>query len=337
MNFIRSKVVTIFGGTGSFGKAFLKRAIKLPFREIRVFSRDEKKQNDLRLLLNNNKIKFILGDIRDKDSVFHATRNADFIFHAAALKQVPSCEFYPLEAIKTNVLGTNNIIDCSIENKVKKIICLSTDKAVYPINAMGMTKALMEKIAISKSRYLKSNETQICVTRYGNVLFSRGSVLPLFINQIKNKKNITITNPFMTRFLMTLDEAIDLVLFAIVKGKNGQIIIPKTSATTIDVLTKALLKIFDYPSSKVKIIGTRHGEKLHETLMSSEERFFSRSFNKYFVVNSDNRELNYDAFFSKGKKKLLDQSDYTSANTNQLKTDQVINIINPLVDNLEDY
>ena len=273
--------------------------------------------------------------MRDSESVLEVTKNTDYAFHAAALKQVPSCEFYPLEAVKTNILGTSNIISCCIENKVKKVVCLSTDKAVYPVNAMGMTKALMEKIAISKSRNTSNTETKICITRYGNVLFSRGSVLPRFINQIIHKEQITITNPFMTRFLMTLDEAIDLVLFAIESGENGQIIIPKTSATTIDILSKALLSIYNQSPSKIKIIGTRHGEKLHETLMTSEEQILSTSFKKYFSINTDNRELNYDLYFNKGEKKLINQEDYTSLNTVQLNLQQTIKLIKPLINGFE--
>ena len=284
MNMFKNKIILISGGTGSFGSAFLNKIIKAPFKEVRVFSRDEKKQNDLRNSLKKENIKFYIGDVRDKNSVFEATKNVDYIFHAAALKQVPSCEFYPLEAIKTNILGTQNVLDCAVENNVKKVICLSTDKAVYPINAMGMSKALMEKIAIAKSRNLKKNKTNIMVTRYGNVLFSRGSVLPLFINQIIKKDFITITDPNMTRFLMSLDEAIDLVLYALIKGKNGYIYIPKTPATSIKIIAEALLNIYQYPKSKIKIVGTRHGEKTHETLMSREELFFSKRFEKYSAM-----------------------------------------------------
>ena len=267
MSFFKNKNILIFGGTGSFGRAFLKRIINTNFKEVRIFSRDEKKQDDLRNELNNKNIKFYLGDIRDKASVIESTKNVDYVFHAAALKQVPSCEFYPLEAVKTNIIGTQNVIDCCVDSKVKKIICLSTDKAVYPINAMGMSKALMEKIVIAKSRQLKSNETKISITRYGNVLLSRGSVLPFFINKILKKEFITITDPSMTRFLMSLEDAIDLVLFALQKGENGHIYIPKTPATNIMILTKALLKLYNYSESKIKIIGTIHGEKIHETLM----------------------------------------------------------------------
>jgi len=332
-NFFKNKTVLIFGGTGSFGKAFLSRAIHLPLKEIRIFSRDEKKQNDLRLLHDNKKIQFIIGDIRDRDSVMDACKNVDFVFHAAALKQVPSCEFYPMEAVKTNINGTNNILDGCIENNVKKIVCLSTDKAVYPINAMGMSKALMEKIAISKSRNLNKNQTQITVTRYGNVLLSRGSVLPLLINKILNSEALTITDLNMTRFLMSLDSAIDLVLFALNFGKNGQTIIPQTYATTLKTLSDALLKIYKKKNYPIKIIGTRHGEKKHETLMSREESFFSKKIKNYFVISSDIRKLNYDLYFEKGEKLLKNHDDYTSENTQQLNLNETIQIIKPLIKN----
>jgi UDP-N-acetylglucosamine 4,6-dehydratase len=338
MNIFQNKIILITGGTGSFGNAFLSKIIKTPFKEIRIFSRDEKKQNDLRNSLKKINIKFYIGDIRDKSSVFEATRNVDYIFHAAALKQVPSCEFYPLEAIKTNILGTQNVLDCAVENNVKKVICLSTDKAVYPINAMGMSKALMEKIAIAKSRNLKNNKTDIMVTRYGNVLFSRGSVLPLFINQIIKKDFITITDPNMTRFLMSLDEAIDLVLFALIKGKNGHIYIPKTPAASIKVIAEALLNLYQHSKSRIKIIGTRHGEKTHETLMSREELFFSKKIGKrYFSIKPDNRELNYDSYFKSGKIKISKTVDYTSKNTDQLSLKKTIGLLKPLINNLKIY
>lgn len=336
MSFFKNKNILIFGGTGSFGRAFLKRIINTNFKEVRIFSRDEKKQDDLRNELNNKNIKFYLGDIRDKASVIEATKNVDYVFHAAALKQVPSCEFYPLEAVKTNILGTQNVIDCCVDSKVKKIICLSTDKAVYPINAMGMSKALMEKIVIAKSRQLKSNETKISITRYGNVLLSRGSVLPFFINKILKKEFVTITDPSMTRFLMSLEDAIDLVLFALQKGENGHIYIPKTPATNIMILTKALLKLYNYSESKIKIIGTRHGEKIHETLMSREEMFFSKDYKKYYSIGTDNRDLNYDLYFNIGKK-IDNIGDYTSENTNQLNLNSTIKLIKPLLKNLTIY
>jgi UDP-glucose 4-epimerase len=335
MNIFKNKTILIFGGTGSFGQAFLNKILKSSANEVRIFSRDEKKQDDLRNKIKSKKVKFYIGDIRDKDSVFESTRDVDFAFHAAALKQVPSCEFYPLEAIKTNILGTQNIIDCCIENRIKKLVCLSTDKAVYPINAMGMTKALMEKISISSSKKIKNFNTKIMITRYGNVLFSRGSVLPLFIKQIINKEFITVTDPTMTRFLMSLDEAINLVLFALQSGKNGNIYIPKTPATTIKILADSLIDIYDYPRSKIKIIGTRHGEKIHETLMSREENFFSKNHGKYFSIQSDSRELNYDSYFRIGKKNIKECNDYTSQNTHQLNKLQTVKLLKPLIKNLE--
>jgi UDP-N-acetylglucosamine 4,6-dehydratase len=336
MNLFKSKNILIFGGTGSFGKAFLRKIINTDFAEVRIFSRDEKKQDDLRNQFKRKNIKFYLGDIRDKNAVLDSTKNVDYAFHAAALKQVPACEFFPLEAVKTNILGTKNIIDCCIESKVKKLICLSTDKAVYPINAMGMSKALMEKIVIANSKKLKGHETILSITRYGNVLFSRGSVLPFFINKIHKKEYITITNPLMTRFLMSLDDAIDLVIFALKKGENGHIYIPKTPATNIMILTKALLKLYNYPESKIKIIGTRHGEKIHETLMSREEKFFAKDYKKYYSINSDNRDLNYDLYFNVGNRNE-DLKDYTSENTHQLSLDNTIKLIKPLLKKLIIY
>ena len=330
-NYFKNKNILIFGGTGSFGSAFLKRAINLNFNEIKIFSRDEKKQHDLRLLYSSQKIKFIIGDIRDRNSVNDACKNVDFVFHAAALKQVPSCEFYPMEAVKTNIIGTNNILEGCLENNVKRIVCLSTDKAVYPINAMGLSKSLMEKIAISKSRNLNKKQTQITVTRYGNVLFSRGSILPLLVEKINNNEPLTITDFEMTRFLMTLDSAIDLVLFALINGKNGQIIIPETYATTIKTLADSVLKVFKKKNYPIKIIGTRHGEKKHETLMSREENFFSKKVKNFFVIESDTRELNYDLYFKKGKKLKKKHYDYTSKNTRQLTVDETIKIIKPLI------
>ena len=336
MNLFKSKNILIFGGTGSFGRALLKKIINTGFREVRIFSRDEKKQDDLRNEFNKKNIKFYLGDIRDKASVLNSTKNVDYVFHAAALKQVPACEFFPLEAVKTNILGTQNIIDCCIDSKVKKLICLSTDKAVYPINAMGMSKALMEKIVIANSKKLKSSQTALSITRYGNVLFSRGSVLPFFINKIYKKETITITDPSMTRFLMSLDDAIDLVIFALKKGENGHIYIPKTPATNIMVLTKALLKLYNYPESKIKVMGTRHGEKIHETLMSKEEMNFAKDYKNYYSINSDNRDLNYDLYFTVGKK-IKYTKDYTSENTNQLNLNDTIKLIKPLLKNLIIY
>lgn len=335
MKIFNNKIILIIGGTGSFGKAFLQKILNFSCKEIRIFSRDEKKQGDLRNSLKHKNIKFYIGDIRDKDSLISVTKNTNYVFHAAALKQVPSCEFYPLEAIKTNIIGTNNIIDSCILNKVEKLVCLSTDKAVYPINVMGMTKAMMEKIAIARARDLKKNQTKIMITRYGNVLFSRGSILPLIITQIQNKENITITDPRMTRFLMSLDDAINLVLYALMNGKNGHIYIPKTFATTIETLVSSLLNIYKYPKSKIKIIGIRHGEKKHETLMSKEERLFAKDHGKYFSIKSDDRDLNYELYFKIGKKKNTDTQDYTSLNTKQLNLFQMQNLLSPLIKNLK--
>lgn len=335
MNIFKNKTILIIGGTGSFGQAFLNRIIKSQFKKINILSRDEKKQEDLRNFYKNSKISFYIGDIRDKMSILEPMQNVDFVFHAAALKQVPSCEFYPLEAIKTNVLGTQNVLDCAVESKVKKLIVLSTDKAVYPINAMGMTKALMEKIIIAKSRTLKKNETKVMITRYGNVLFSRGSVLPLFINQIINKEKITVTDMNMTRFLMTLDDAINLVQFAIKEGENGNIYIPKTPGASIKTLVNALLSIYNYSKFKVSIIGIRHGEKVNETLMSKEEKFLSKDCGKYFAIRPDKRSLNYDKYFISGEKNYKNFNEYTSDTTAQLSLQQTINLLRPLVKNLE--
>jgi UDP-glucose 4-epimerase len=324
----KNKSILIFGGTGSFGYALLNRLInsKESPKEIKVFSRDEKKQDDMRKYYNSKKIKFIIGDVRDYDATFYATSNVDFIFHAAALKQVPSCEFFPLEAVKTNILGTENILKSSMINKVNKVICLSTDKAVYPINAMGISKAMMEKLAISKS-LLKQNKTQICVTRYGNVMGSRGSVIPLLLNQIKEHKPLTITNKDMTRFMMTMDDALDLVVYAFKKGMSGQLFVKKTPSAKVETLVKAILKIKkiepDYP---VRYIGLRHGEKMHETLLSSEEYEKSIETKEYFLISSDTRDLNYNKYFILGKK-IKKEQDYNSANTNNLNVDQMIKLL----------
>ncbi len=322
----KNKILLITGGTGSFGKTVLKKFLSSDAKEIRIFSRDEKKQEDLRLKYNKKKLKFIIGDVRDFKSVSEAVKNVDYIFHAAALKQVPSCEFYPLEAVNTNIHGTENVIDAAIQNNVKKIVVLSTDKAVYPINAMGISKAMAEKVAIAKSRIVKSYPT-ICITRYGNVMGSRGSVIPLFIDQIKNNQPLTITDPNMTRFLMSLEESVDLVMNAFKYGKSGDIFAQKAPATNIFILAKAVQKIFKVREN-IKIIGTRHGEKLFETLVSREE--LSRSFEKktYYRIINDNRDLNYNKFFSKGVKLMKESNDYNSHNTNQLGLKDVINVLN---------
>jgi UDP-N-acetylglucosamine 4,6-dehydratase len=325
----KGKNILITGGTGSFGSAFVLALLKkkIPFNEIRIFSRDEKKQEDLRKFFQSAKIKFYLGDVRDSTSLNSAVKNVDYIFHAAALKQVPTCEFYPLEALKTNVLGTENVLQKAIEYNVKKVICLSTDKAVYPVNAMGISKALMEKISISKS-LVEKNKTIICITRYGNVLASRGSVVPLFIDQIKNNKPITVTDPIMTRFLMTMDKALELVMHAMLHGAHGDIFVQKTPATSIHIIIKALLKIFNKKDDyKIHIIGNRHGEKKHESLLTREEIYKAKESAKYFQVSSDIRDLNYDLYFSKGNKKILNIEDYCSNTVKQLNIEETKKIL----------
>jgi UDP-glucose 4-epimerase len=310
------RVLLITGGTGSFGNAVLSRFIHSDVKEIRVFSRDEKKQDDLRKRHNNSKLKFYLGDVRDYESVLNAVRGVDYIFHAAALKQVPSCEFYPMEAVKTNVLGTENILEAAISCGVERVVCLSTDKAVYPINAMGISKAMMEKISIAKSR--NSGSTNICVTRYGNVMASRGSVIPLFLEQIRVGKPITITDPSMTRFMMTLDSAVDLVLFAFQNGRSGDIFVQKSPAASIGLLVKAITVLMNVPDYETKIIGTRHGEKLYEVLLSREEMVAAEDLGDYFRVRPDFRDLNYEKYFEQGETQISDAIEYTSHNTRQL-------------------
>ncbi len=312
---IKDKVLLITGGTGSFGTAVLRKFIETDhFKEIRIFSRDEKKQDDMRNQFKNNKLKFYIGDVRDYDSVEPATRGVDYIFHAAALKQVPSCEFFPMQAVKTNVDGTHNVIRAASFNKVKKVICLSTDKAAYPINAMGISKAMMEKVAIAESR--NNPETTICLTRYGNVMASRGSVIPLFVKQIKNQEPITITDPKMTRFLMSLEEAVDLVLFAFEHGNSGDLFVNKAPAGTIGDLAQALKELFK-SDSPVKIIGTRHGEKLYETLCTKEEMLKAEDMGNFYRIPADNRDLNYAKYFSEGNKEISRVEDYHSHNTQQ--------------------
>ena len=325
MKIFKDSTLLITGGTGSFGNAVLAQLLKYPFKEIRIFSRDEKKQDDMRKRLANSKLKFFIGDIRDKESISEAVNNVDFIFHAAALKQVPSCEFYPLEAVKTNILGTDNLLSAAIKNKVKKVICLSTDKAVYPVNAMGLSKALMEKVLIAKSRE-GGDATIICGTRYENVLGSRGSVVPLFINQILTGKKITITDPNMTRFIMSLDDAVELVLFAFQHGSNGDIFVQKSPATNILSLAKALIEILDGDIDSIQNIGIRHGEKLYETLVSSEEMQKANELENYYKIPSDTRDLNYDQYYDSGNKDFLD-SEYNSNNTYQLTHYELIEIL----------
>ena len=319
----RNKTLLITGGTGSFGNAVLNRFLHTDhFSEIRIFSRDEKKQHDMRVALNNPKVKFYIGDVRDYNSIDRAMRGVDYVFQAAALKQVPSCEFFPIEATRTNVLGTENVLKAAIANKVKKVICLSTDKAAYPINAMGMSKALMEKVAVAESRNVAEEDTTICLTRYGNVMASRGSVIPLFMEQIKSGNPITITDPNMTRYLMTLEDAVDLVLYAFENGKQGDLFVQKAPASTIEVLAKALLELLGC-NNEIKIIGTRHGEKLYETLCTREEMIKAVDLNGFYQVPADNRDLNYAQYYSEGESSISDIEDYNSHNTERLTVDGV--------------
>ncbi|MEY4316923.1 MAG: hypothetical protein RI902_731 [Pseudomonadota bacterium] len=315
-NTFKSASLLITGGTGSFGSAVLRRFLDSDLREIRIFSRDEKKQNDIRKSYNSPKLKFYIGDVRDPQSVLNAVRGVDHIYHAAALKQVPSCEFHPLEAVKTNVLGTENVLEAAIQCGVKRVVVLSTDKAVYPINAMGISKAMMEKVAVAKSR--SSSQTVINVTRYGNVMASRGSVIPLFIDQIRAGKPITITDPSMTRFMMTLDDAVDLVLYAFEHGQPGEVFVQKAPAATIEVLAKALTELMGKPEHEVRVIGTRHGEKLYETLLSREEMVAAEDLGGYYRVPPDLRDLNYGKFMEQGEVKISEATDYNSHNTERL-------------------
>ena len=312
----KKKKLVITGGTGSFGNAVLRRFLDKDIAEIRIFSRDEKKQDDMRKHYNNSKLKFYIGDVRDYQSVLNAIRGADYIFHAAALKQVPSCEFYPIEAVKTNVLGTENVLEAAIASGIKRVVCLSTDKAVYPINAMGVSKAMMEKVIVAKSR--NSNSTVINTTRYGNVMASRGSVIPMFVDQIRGGRPITITDPDMTRFMMTLDDAIDLVLYAFKQGKPGEIFVQKAAAANIETLARALTQIMGKPKYDIQIIGTRHGEKQHETLLSREEMFSAQDLGRYYCIPPDLRDLNYGKFVEKGEVKISETMDYNSSNTERL-------------------
>lgn len=319
MNMFAGKNLLITGGTGSFGNAVLRRFLGSELKEIRIFSRDEKKQDDMRKKYNSDKLKFYIGDVRDFQSVMNAVRGVDFIFHAAALKQVPSCEFYPLEAVKTNVLGTENVLEAAVQAGVKRVVGLSTDKAVYPINAMGISKAMMEKVIVAKSR--SSNDTVICATRYGNVMASRGSVIPLFANQIRAGQPITITDPSMTRFMMTLDDAVDLVLFAFKNGQPGDIFVQKAPGATIEILAKALTGLLGVPDHRIDIIGTRHGEKLFEALLSREEMVAAEDFGEYFRIPPDLRDLNYGKYFEQGEIEISEATEYTSHNTRRLDVD----------------
>lgn len=318
----KDKTLLITGGTGSFGNAVLNRFLDTNIGEIRIFSRDEKKQDDMRRLYRNDKIKYYIGDVRDIASVKNAVYDVDYLFHAAALKQVPSCEFFPLEAVKTNVLGTENVLNAAIEYGVKKCICLSTDKAAYPINAMGISKAMMEKIIVAKSRTVATEKTTICVTRYGNVMASRGSVIPLFVQQIKSGQPMTITDPDMTRYLMSLEEAVELVVYAFQHAQSGDTIVQKSPASTVGDLAEAMRQLFN-PEHEIKIIGTRHGEKVYETLLTKEEFFKAQDMGGYYRVPSDNRDLNYDKYFVNGNERLSTMHEYNSHNTYRLSVEQV--------------
>ena len=323
----KNKVLLITGGTGSFGNAVLRGFLDTDIKEIRIFSRDEKKQDDMRRVYNNNKLKFYLGDVRDVNSVNDAVRGVDFIFHAAALKQVPSCEFYPMQAVQTNVIGTENVLNAAIAAKVKKVIVLSTDKAVYPINAMGVSKAMMERVAVAKSRNLNDDETMISCTRYGNVMASRGSVIPLFIDQIRDGKTITITDPAMTRFMMSLDQAVELVLFAFKNGNNGDIFVQKAPGATVELLANTLKNMLKNPDHEVKVIGTRHGEKLYETLLTKEEMVHAFDMGEYYRIPADNRDLNYNKFVEEGEKIVTQAGEYHSHNTHRLNEEELKNML----------
>ena len=323
---LKNKTLLITGGTGSFGNAVLDKFLSSEISEIRILSRDEKKQHDMRVSYNNPKIKFFIGDVRDRESIRSAFDEVDYVFHAAALKQVPSCEFFPLEAVKTNVIGTDNVLSIAIENKIKKVICLSTDKAVYPINAMGVSKAMMEKVIVAKSRNVNDQKTIICTTRYGNVMASRGSVIPLFISQIKSGMPITITDPNMTRYLMTLKDAIGLVMHAFSEGFSGDIFVQKAPSCTILDLANALSSIFNYDNPH-KVIGTRHGEKLYETLLSREEMARVEDLGNVFRLPQDTRDLNYDKFFIDGETKISNSNEYNSHNTKRLNKKEIIDLL----------
>ena len=325
-NFFKNKILLITGGTGSFGNAVLKEFINTDIKEIRIFSRDEKKQEEIRIKYNSNKLRFFLGDVRDINSIKEATLDVDYVFHAAALKQVPSCEFFPLQAVKTNIIGTSNVLDACFENKVSKVIVLSTDKAVYPINSMGISKAMMEKVMVAKSRYLDPSKQIFCGTRYGNVMGSRGSVIPLFINQIKKNQSITITDPNMTRFMMSLQESVELVKFAFQNAKPGDIFVQKAPSCTINDLALALKKIFN-SKCEIKIIGIRHGEKKHETLCNKEEMAKATDLGNFYRIPSDNRDLNYASYLDQGNDEVRDISDFDSLNTEILDVNGVVELL----------
>ena len=321
----QDKTILITGGSGSFGNAFVQHLKSEDLKEIRIFSRDEKKQEDMRKHYNSSKLKFYIGDVRDHNSVLNAMRGVDHVFHAAALKQVPSCEFHPIQAVKTNIIGTENVLECAIVCDVKRVVCLSTDKAVYPINSMGISKAMMEKVAIAKSR--NSNSTVICVIRYGNVMASRGSVIPLFVEQIRSSNPLTITNPKMTRFMMSLPDAVNLVLYAFNNGNSGDIFIQKAPAATIETLAIALSTILEVPEHKLNIIGTRHGEKLYETLLTREEMIFAEDLGDYYRIKPDLRDLNYGKYFDQGEVEVLSTVDYNSHNTTRLDLEEMKSLL----------
>ncbi len=316
------KVLMITGGTGSFGNTVLKRFLSTNVREIRIFSRDEKKQEEMRIILNDPKLKFYIGDVRDYDSISQAMKGVDYVFHAAALKQVPSCEFYPMEAVRTNVMGTENVMNAATANGVKRVVLLSTDKAVYPINAMGISKAMGEKLMVAKARMQLEGETVFCATRYGNVMASRGSVIPLFVSQLKEGKSLTVTDPNMTRFLMSLEDSVDLVLYAYAHGQQGDIFVQKAPASTVEDLAQALKEIFA-KEDEVRVIGTRHGEKLYESLISREEMAHAQDMGGYYRIPADNRDLNYAKYFSEGDEEISHLDDYTSHNTERLNVEQI--------------
>ncbi len=319
-----SRTLLITGGTGSFGNAVLRRFLSSDIGEIRIFSRDEKKQDDQRKLYDDSRLRFYIGDVRDRDSIAAAVRGVDFVFHAAALKQVPSCEFHPMEAVKTNVFGTENVLEAAIAAEVRRVVCLSTDKAVYPVNAMGMSKALMEKVMVARSRDLGAGPTTICGTRYGNVMASRGSVIPLFADQIRRGTPLTVTNPAMTRFMMSLEDAVELVLFAFANGRNGDLFVQKAPAATIEVLATAISHVLGKPHHPINVIGTRHGEKLYETLLSREERVEAEDMGDYFRVSPDRRDLNYAKYVEQGTDSISRVEDYNSHNTTRLTVEQMI-------------
>lgn len=334
----KNKTLLITGGTGSFGNAILRRFLSTDIKEIRVFSRDELKQDNMRKLFNNSKLKFYIGDVRDTNSIDDAMNGVDFVFHAAALKQVPSCEFYPMQAVKTNVIGTENVLNAAIRAGVQKVIALSTDKAVYPINAMGVSKAMMEKVIVAKGR--RETGTMIACTRYGNVMASRGSVIPLFISQIRNGLPITITDPEMTRFMMSLDQAVDLVLFAFENGESGDIFVQKAPAATIKMLAKTLSKVLGKPNYEIKTIGTRHGEKLYETLLTKEEMVKAIDMDDYYRIPADNRDLNYNKFFEEGEEIITQAGEYHSHNTHRLDEDELTQLLlglREIQDDLEEF